>query len=1035
MSTGGANRTILLCVACLGVSSVVTQILTLREFLNVFSGNELVLGLILGNWLLLTGAGSFLGRYASRINNPLPWLMIAQGGIAVAPPVQLWGIRFIKQIYPPGLMLGMGEAFLSSFVILLPFCLLSGFLLTFFSGLASSRRDDRQIGEVYVMDTLGSIAGGLLFSLWLIHFFTPFQVVTFLLLLNLVAVGMVAYTERKPFPGLLVTGILVLAVVVLRWSDPEHSTMEYMFPGQEVVQQRSTPYGNITVTRSGRQLNIYTNSVPVAVTDDPIAAEEMVHYTLAQDIQPRQILLVSGSLNGATREAAKYPVERIDCVEMDPAVIDLALRIGVSRNDPRLRLIADDARRFIKSAHNRYDAILVDIPDPATAQLNRFYTSEFFTEVYRALRPGGVLSVSLKGAENYANPQLRRLASSVHHSLKSVFPEILVIPGTKMVLLASERPLDYRISDRLRNRGIRTSFVNANYLKAMLTEDRIAAAEQVVSERTALNKDFHPSAYYAHLQYWLSRVGATMWLPGLLVVGIVIAILALLAVSKNRAVSAALSGSGFAGMGLEVVLLIAFQVCYGYVYEQLALIVTAFLLGAAAGALWSRNKGDRAREVFFRLDALFAVSAFLMAPLLVGIDRFWEMWNHPAIPAVMFALLTGWVGFLAGGQFPLAAKLVFREVEKTAGHLYAVDLLGACLGAILITAFSIPILGITTTCYLIGGIKLASALALRFENFSTASESREATSAPAYGRWSALGLVLLGFVSIGVIIVGEDTSTSIYGLSFEPAYHGILLAFMGWGVLQAMGLKSLSGRKGVFDKGILRFSRAISDRTRIGPFRWLSYLAFGLAIFYPIFRCFFKIPYLFCHVCPRKCVFGYLRPYLVPAALIMNLENRHWCYHVCPIGTLHQCQPSAPRRVRRLPHFLTVLSWIVLALIPVAYFKIKWDYENQPAAPHDWYTTLFNNSYTVSWVVIVVACLIILLGFFWRRTFCGALCPVGSLSQLILKIPGTRNRTDSLERLGRVNFRNLEPNKNPDHSRMTEDHLMRKEERCEKDRS
>ena len=53
------RRAVLLSVTCLGVSSIVTQIVTLREFLSVFAGNELVIGIILGNWLLLTGLGSY----------------------------------------------------------------------------------------------------------------------------------------------------------------------------------------------------------------------------------------------------------------------------------------------------------------------------------------------------------------------------------------------------------------------------------------------------------------------------------------------------------------------------------------------------------------------------------------------------------------------------------------------------------------------------------------------------------------------------------------------------------------------------------------------------------------------------------------------------------------------------------------------------------------------------------------------------------------------------------------------------------------
>ena len=54
------QRAIFISVTCLGMSSLMTQIVTLREFMNILAGNELVIGLVIANWLLLTGCGSYL---------------------------------------------------------------------------------------------------------------------------------------------------------------------------------------------------------------------------------------------------------------------------------------------------------------------------------------------------------------------------------------------------------------------------------------------------------------------------------------------------------------------------------------------------------------------------------------------------------------------------------------------------------------------------------------------------------------------------------------------------------------------------------------------------------------------------------------------------------------------------------------------------------------------------------------------------------------------------------------------------------------
>ena len=117
------HRTIFISVTCLGMSSLITQIITLREFLNILAGNELIIGLILANWLLITGFGSYLGRFAGSLVHPVRWLVALQLLIAILPFLQISGIRLLKKFFVPGLMLSLHEAFLYSFFLLLPFCL------------------------------------------------------------------------------------------------------------------------------------------------------------------------------------------------------------------------------------------------------------------------------------------------------------------------------------------------------------------------------------------------------------------------------------------------------------------------------------------------------------------------------------------------------------------------------------------------------------------------------------------------------------------------------------------------------------------------------------------------------------------------------------------------------------------------------------------------------------------------------------------------------------------------------------------------
>ncbi|GAF98071.1 unnamed protein product, partial [marine sediment metagenome] len=85
-----------LSICGLGVSSILTQLVLMREMLSVFSGNEMVFGIILGNWLLLMGAGTFLGRAAARLHRPMPVLLTVQILTALLPPAAVFALRALR---------------------------------------------------------------------------------------------------------------------------------------------------------------------------------------------------------------------------------------------------------------------------------------------------------------------------------------------------------------------------------------------------------------------------------------------------------------------------------------------------------------------------------------------------------------------------------------------------------------------------------------------------------------------------------------------------------------------------------------------------------------------------------------------------------------------------------------------------------------------------------------------------------------------------------------------------------------------------
>jgi spermidine synthase len=239
--------------------------------------------------------------------------------------------------------------------------------------------------------------------------------------------------------------------------------------------------------------------------------------------------------------------------------------------------------------------------------------------------------------------------------------------------------------------------------------DRMADLDRQIEPRplTPVNRDFAPVAYYFDVALWSSRfnhgyrdlframAGVRFgWLAG--AAG---ALLLVLAAKKRQARTAAAcctAAMGFTLIGLEMLLLLAFQAIYGYVYQQLAVIIAAFMAGVALGswlALRARARRGIRTLVFLQIGAA-------LAPLLLCAV-------FEAVTPVLFPVLALGCGMLGGYEFPVASRIV---CARNPGALYALDLAGSCLGAVLFSVYLIPVFGFLKTAVLASMVSLAPAV-------------------------------------------------------------------------------------------------------------------------------------------------------------------------------------------------------------------------------------------------------------------------------------------------------------------------------------
>lgn len=439
----------------------------------------------------------------------------------------------------------------------------------------------------------------------------------------------------------------------------------------------------------------------------------------------RRVLLIGGALTGAPAEILRHGVTRLDCVELDPLVARLGRRfLSGALDDARVHLVEADPRQFVRRAEPGYDVVILALPDPTTAQLNRLFTREFFRETRRVLREGGVVSFALGRYENYLGAELTDVLRCARQTAAGLFRHVRLFPGGRVYFLASDEPLTDDIAGALERAGVATRWVRRSSLAATLAPDRLGDLERASVSAAPMNRDAAPVLYYLQVRLWASQFEAgSPWLLAALGLGFGLYALRL------RGPAGVLFASGFAGSALEMVLLLGLQILSGSVYRQVAWVVTLFMAGLAVGAWVATRAGETrfagtataadadgvARDALRRADAVglkrlaggVALLALLLPLLLPALARLAPIAGGQALAVGVLLLVTTALAVVIGAQFPLANRLETGRAAPAA-RLYAADFIGASLGALLTSTWIVPRFGLAAACGLTAALNLAA---------------------------------------------------------------------------------------------------------------------------------------------------------------------------------------------------------------------------------------------------------------------------------------------------------------------------------------
>ena len=176
-------------LAAVGFTTTIAQIVLMRELVATFYGNELLFGLILTAWLAWVAAGAWglarLPIFDRSGSRTFAAGLLLAGGLLPAQIALVRGARSLLRV-TPGAFVEFAPMVAAVVLVLAPLCLLGGLLFTLGARLTVERGGTA--GQAYVWESLGSVAGGTLFSFILIRWLDPFQTALLAAAVNVVVV-------------------------------------------------------------------------------------------------------------------------------------------------------------------------------------------------------------------------------------------------------------------------------------------------------------------------------------------------------------------------------------------------------------------------------------------------------------------------------------------------------------------------------------------------------------------------------------------------------------------------------------------------------------------------------------------------------------------------------------------------------------------------------------------------------------------------------------------------------------------------------
>ncbi|HDS01508.1 MAG TPA: hypothetical protein ENO22_00470 [candidate division Zixibacteria bacterium] len=683
------------------------QILYVRRLVSIFGSSEIGYTLIITIWLFFTGLGAYMAektgiRRGSRYISVAIYGLVAVVFYGAIPRLyDIWNLQ-------PGEVTGLLTMAATSVLALVILCLFSGALFVGIVRTVSAHSRITSLSFVYVVESLGSLAGGVALTFVCLTLI-PDRYTALVLFLLIVAFMFVKMDKKLLLmPPRVTVGVMcVFAGVAFALGQFGHQ-----YENQEVVAQTNTAYQHLTLTEYESQYTLYSDGLSFFSYPQVQEAEE-IHLTMWQKEEIENIAMIGICPPDKIAEILKYENVRIDIYENDRTLLEFLVKhlpepAGQYYANPQIKYDWGDPYIDITKNGQDYDFVIINISNPTDAVSNRYFTVDFFEHLSTRLPEDCVLSFSLPGRTHLLGRDLQEFLGTIYNALRTGFNNIKIIPGDDYIFLASNDSsmIDLDVNALLaakEKNQIQTTSVDSVYLSYRLNEFNLLKAQPIYNnELSAANTVSRPVVYYYNSILWASRFSGLeeavlkFWKENkyLIYILLFLPLISLLNLVKRSVHRPAYFSicflAGFSGITMEMSLLILYQSHLGNVYSQIGLLIGLFMVGMAlGGALPLRSKGT---TIFMK--KWFYLGAAIGVVVLFGLAMITRLEGHQFLNYLLILGLSFLSGGFSGYLFNYAAVSYKHKYGAEApGRFYLADLLGASLAGVFISVLFIPLIG------------------------------------------------------------------------------------------------------------------------------------------------------------------------------------------------------------------------------------------------------------------------------------------------------------------------------------------------------